>query len=78
METRGTRPKTQQIWPRNQEHRRQRTIELADDALSLLEEAREKIGKRDHPALVALDIADAMRYLTDIKRLMAEAKIGIE
>jgi hypothetical protein len=28
--------------------------------------------------LVALDIADAMRYLADIKRLMVEAKVGVE
>jgi hypothetical protein len=28
--------------------------------------------------LTALDIADAMRYLADIKRLMVEARIGID
>jgi hypothetical protein len=36
------------------------------------------VDKRDHPALIALDLADAMRYLADIKRLMVEAKIGVE
>jgi hypothetical protein len=44
----------------------------------LLHDARAKVDKRDHPALIALDIADAMRYLADIKRLMVEAKIGVE
>jgi len=36
------------------------------------------VDKRDHPALVALDLADAMRYLADIKRMMVEAKVGVE
>jgi hypothetical protein len=44
----------------------------------LLEDARSKVEKRDYPALIALDIADAMRYLADIKRLMVEAKVGVE
>ncbi len=62
----------------NAEASRKQTIELATGALSLLEDAREKVGKRDHPALIALDIADAMRYLSDIKRLMAEARNGVD
>ena len=74
----ATRPTTQRRWPPNAERSRKTTLELADAALSLLDDARAKVEKRDHPALIALDIADAMRYLTDIKRLMTEARIGIE
>lgn len=68
----------QRQWPRNQEQRRKRTIEHAEYALSLLEDAREKLRKRDHPALITADIADAMRYLSDIKLMMVEAKEGVE
>jgi hypothetical protein len=68
----------QRRWPQNAEQSRKQTIELADSALSLLHDARAKVDKRDHPALIALDLADAMRYLADIKRLMTEAKIGID
>jgi hypothetical protein len=46
--------------------------------LSLLQDARTKVDKRDHPMLVQLDLADAMRYLADIKRIMAEARNGVE
>jgi hypothetical protein len=46
--------------------------------LSLLEDARAKVEQRDHPMLVQLDIADAMRYAETIKRLMIEAGIGME
>lgn len=68
----------QRRWPSNAEQSRKQTIELADAALDLLQDARAKVDKGDHRMLVALDIADAMRYLADIKRLMVEAKIGIE
>ena len=68
-----TRPTTQRRWPSNAEASRKQTIELANAALSLLHDARLKVEKRDHPGLVALDIADAMRYLADIKRLKQEA-----
>lgn len=68
----------QRRWPQNAESARKQTIELADAALGLLQDARAKVDKRDHPALVALDLADAMRYLADIKRLMVEARIGTE
>jgi len=68
----------QRRWPQNAEASRTQTIELASAALGLLDDARAKVEKRDHPALVALDIADAMRYLSDIKRLMVEARIGTE
>lgn len=68
----------QRRWPQNAEQSRRQTIELADAALSLLQDARAKLDKRDHPALIALDLADAMRYLSDIKRMMVEARIGTE
>jgi hypothetical protein len=74
----ATRPTTQRRWPANAEHARKQTIDLADAALILLDDARKKAEKRDHPTLIALDIADAMRYLADIKRLMAEARIGVD
>jgi hypothetical protein len=75
MATRPTKPRR---WPVNAEATRKQTIDLADAALSLLADARAKVSKRDHPALITLDIADAMRYLADIKRIMAEARIGVE
>lgn len=68
----------QRRWPQNAEQSRKQTIELADAALSLLHDARSKLDKRDHPALIGLDLADAMRYLADIKRILAEARNGIE
>lgn len=68
----------QRRWPQNAEQSRRTTIELADAALNLLHDARAKVDKRDHPALIALDLADAMRYLADIKRLMVEARIGTD
>lgn len=68
----------QRRWPINAEAARKMTIENAQAARSLLTEAREKLRKRDHPTLIALDIADAMTYLADIERLMTEAKVGIE
>jgi hypothetical protein len=74
----ATRPTVQRRWPANANHARVQTIELADAALGLLEDARSKAEKRDHPALIQLDIADAMRYLADIKRLMVEAKVGVD
>jgi len=46
--------------------------------LILLEDARTKVTKREHPMLVQLDLADAMRYAESIKRLMVEAGIGVE
>lgn len=75
MATRPTKPRR---WPVNAEATRKQTIDFADAALDLLSDARAKVDKRDHPTLIALDIADAMRYLADIKRIMAEARNGIE
>ncbi len=51
---------------------------MADAVLSLLDDARDKLTRREHPMLVQLDIADAMRYAETIKRLMIEAGIGVE
>lgn len=82
----------QRRWPANAEASRKQTIDLADGALALLNDARkkldeqrEKIAKRDHPMLTALDnaeaardIADAMRYVESIKRVLTEAKIGVD
>ena len=55
-----------------------KAIELSRATLRLLDDARDKLDKRDHPALIALDIADAARYVETIKSLLVEAGIGIE
>lgn len=68
----------QKRWPVNAEEARRETIRSARNARSLLNDARAKLDKRDHPAEIALDIADAMTYLADIERMMTEAKVGIE
>lgn len=73
-----TRPAVQKRWPQNAEAARKKTIEHADAARLLLEDAREKIKRREHPALVQLDIADAMAYLAKIEQLMKDAKEGVE
>ena len=78
MATRGTRPKGPMPWPPTQNKRRIRAIELSKAALRLLDDARDKLDKRDHPALVALDIADAARYIESIKSLLIEAGIGTD
>lgn len=49
---------------------------MADGALALLGDAREKVDRSKHKAEINLDISDAMRYLESIKRLMVEAGIG--
>lgn len=68
----------QKRWPANAEDARKQTIKNAQHARSLLLDARKKLDKRDHPAEIALDIADAMTYLADIERMMTEAKVGID
>ena len=68
----------QRAWPKNAESYRKLTIDTAKGALDLLYDARSKLDQRDHPALVALDIADAMRCLDTIIGLMKDAKQGIE
>ncbi len=72
----ATRPKIPARWPISQEQRRTRTIELADYGIALLDDARNKLDGRDHPALTKLDIADATRMFAEIKALMHEAKFG--
>jgi len=67
--------KIQRRWPNNAEAARQETIEAADEAIRLLRSARERI--KSNPLHSELDIADAMRMLGDIKRMMVEAKQGI-
>lgn len=74
----ATRPTVQQRWSRNADKARKMTIEHADAALSLLDDALDKLSRRAHPAETALDITSAARYLEIIKRLMTEAKVGIE
>lgn len=66
----------QKRWPTNAEAARQETIKSADEALRFLRSARDKI--KSNPLHCELDIADAMRMLGDIKRLMVEARQGIE
>lgn len=68
----------QRRWPANAEDARRQTIENARNARSLLNDARAKLYKQQHPAEIALDIADAMTYLADIERMMTEAKVGID
>ena len=88
----ATRPTIQRRWPQNAEQSRQQAIDLArgglilgDEARLKLKEQREKIAKRDHPMLTTLDnveadrdLADMQRYLSDIIRVLTEARIGVE
>lgn len=55
-----------------------RAIEEALNGLTLLQDARSKLDRRVHPALTALDIADAMRCFDTIISLMKDAKVGVE
>ncbi len=73
MATNATGPKE---WPPTQRRRLRRTIALADTAIDYLDAARKKLDARDHPALVALDIADAVRQLDDIINEMKDAENG--
>lgn len=66
----------QRRWPKNAEAARQETIEAATEAMRLLDSARRHI--KANPLHCELDIADAMRMLSDIRRLMNEAKNGID
>ena len=68
----------QKRWPKNAEQSRTLTIEAAQHGITLLQDARSKLDRRDHPALTALDIADAMRCFDTIVSLMKDAKIGVE
>ena len=53
------------------------TIDHARAALTLLEEARAKLDRREHQALIALDIADAQIRIADIIHMMEQAKNGM-
>lgn len=70
----ATKPTSGQRWPRNQESRRVRTIENAQDANLILAEARRELIR--NPIKAELYIADAQRYLERIQREMIEAKQG--
>lgn len=70
-----SRPRVAQQWPRTAEAQRKQINESASDALELLDEARQIM--RDNPLLAELQIADAMRLCSDIKRLTVEARIGV-
>lgn len=72
----ATRPTIGQRWPRSQEQRRLRTIETAEDAIYILEEARKIL--RPQPYVAEMMIADAQRYLERICREMVEARLGVE
>ena len=51
-------------------------LEEASDALSLLDEARRDL--RRNPLLAELQIADAQQRLERIRRLLTEARVGVE
>lgn len=74
----ATKPTGPQRWPRNADAARRLTIDHCDAALTLLDDALDKLAQRAHPAETALDITSAARYLEIIKRLMTEVRIGIE
>lgn len=89
MATKPTRP---QKWPYRADATRKLTIDHADAALQQLDKAlrdldtaMEKLYRRAHPAETALDISiasrevmSAARALEIIKRLMSEAKNGVD
>lgn len=66
----------QRRWPKNAEAARTETIKSAEEAQRLLKSARARI--KSNPLHCELDIADAMRLLEQIQRLMNEAKNGID
>ncbi len=72
----STKPAVPQRWPRNAEAQRRTTLEEASDALSLLGEARREL--RRNPLLAELQIADAQQRLERIRRLLIEARVGVE
>jgi hypothetical protein len=73
MATRPTRP---QRWPRNAEAHRQQAIEDVVSALELLADARRELRRNE--LLAELQIADAMTYLERVRRVMTEARLGVE
>ncbi len=65
-----------QRWPYGAEAHRKLTIDHAEAALQLLDEARSEL--RRNPLLAELKMADAMRALESIRRVMIEARNGAE
>ena len=74
----ATNPTGPQRWPKNARWALNKTIETACDGVKLLDDARSKLDRREHPALTALDIADAMRCFDRIVAMMKDADRGIE
>ena len=72
MEPRGTRPKTGQPWPRNQEQRRKEAQELAGQIAQLARKAQESTNFPARDVYMARIEALGER----IARLMVEARIG--
>lgn len=67
-------PTPQRRWPQNAEFARRSTEELARDARPLLEKALEEVKR--NPDLARANIALGLVALSDIQRLMSEAKHG--
>lgn len=65
-----------QRWPYGAESHRKLTISLAEDTLTLLAKAREEM--RRNPLLAEVLIADAMRAQEAIRRVLTEARNGLE
>lgn len=57
----GTRPTKPGPWPYAQKRRAKLVAERAGHAIKHLDQARNSLDTRAHPAIVALDIADAQR-----------------
>lgn len=66
----------QKRWPKNAEAARRQTIEAAEHCLRLLRDARHDLPS--NKLLAEIKIADAMTQLANIRRLMVEAKVGLD
>lgn len=73
---RGTQPKAGYRWPTNQEQRRIKAVELAEQIIKRLDEVMTILG-HDHPE-ARVKIAIAQRMSNDIRIEMIEAKHGPE
>lgn len=74
MEPRGTRPKTGQPWPRNQEQRRKETAEHGQKIADLARKAQDTTNMQMREVYLARIEALGER----IARLMTEAKLGTD
>jgi len=72
----GTRPTKPGPWPYAQKRRAKLVAERAGHAIKHLDQARNSLDTRAHPAIVALDIADAQRILSDTVTEMRAALSG--